>query len=77
VLVWVLRSLLVVFKEVLEALGSLEGALVSYSSSGFDGFGHLSGFSELDGSFFDSYVVVDKWWLYYIIEYAGGETMEE
>jgi hypothetical protein len=39
-------------KEVLEALGSLEWVLVSYSPSGFDSFGHLSSFSELDCSFF-------------------------
>jgi hypothetical protein len=40
----VLRTLLVIPEEVLEYLGSLEGTLVSYSPSSFDGFGHLSGF---------------------------------
>jgi hypothetical protein len=69
--------LLGISKEVLEALRSLEGALVPYFPPSFDGFGHLSSLGELDCSFFDPNVVVDKWWLHHIIKYAGSESMEE
>jgi hypothetical protein len=72
-----LGTLLAVSKEVLEALRSLEGMLVPYAPPSFDGFSHLSGLGELDCSFFDSDVIVDKWWLHHIIEYAGSEPMKE
>jgi hypothetical protein len=74
-LIGILGALLSVFKEVLKSLGSLKGALISYASSSFDCFGHLSGFSELDSPFLDPYVVVDEWWAYYVVQYAGGESM--
>jgi hypothetical protein len=66
--------LLVVSEVILEALGSLKRMLTSYPPSGFDDFGHLSGFGELNGSFFNPYVVVDKWRLYHVIKYAWGES---
>jgi hypothetical protein len=54
-------------KKVLKTLWSLKGALVPYPSSGFDGFGHLSGLGELNGLFFNPYIIINKWWAYHIV----------
>jgi hypothetical protein len=44
---------------------------------GGDSFSHLSSLGELDYSFFDPNVVINKQRSYHIIKYAGDESMEE
>ena len=68
---------MLVSKDALEVSRSLKCSLIFYSPFSFDSFGYLSSFGELDGTFFNSFVVLNKRQLHHIIKYARSEAVKE